>query len=239
MTRFIYASCKSPRPNWRRWISGGGAAALPFLLLVFVGQNACTSHACPGSRHSGTNLSLAVTLNLGCDSFSLRCCLSFDPHLVSGLLFKRKLRSSLFTPRMCVRISANLSMKVPEWVWFYPSLSNPPVWFCSFCICLRGPCWVSCSIALYLLFLKQSLSMSLEHTDLARQAPQWIPEIFLSLPPQRWHYRGTLQHPVFNMGAGNPDSGHHVCGDKTSLREPTPQPFTFCFWCLSLVHIAG
>lgn len=95
MTRFRYASCKSPRPNWRRWISGGGAAALPFLRLVFVGQNACTSHACPGSRHSGTNLSLAVTLNLGCDSFSLRCCLSLDPHRVSGLLFKRKLRSSL------------------------------------------------------------------------------------------------------------------------------------------------
>lgn len=80
---------------------------MPLFLVVFVGRNACTSHACPGSRHSGTSPSSAVTLNLGCDSFSWQCCLSLDPHLVSGLWFKRKLRSSLVTLRMCVRISAN------------------------------------------------------------------------------------------------------------------------------------
>lgn len=72
---------------------------MPFLpLLLLVGQK----HALPVQvmgLGTGTHLSLAITLIL----FFLQCRLSLDPHVVSGLLLKPKLRPSLVTLKMCVK----------------------------------------------------------------------------------------------------------------------------------------
>ena len=59
---------------------------------------------------------------------------------------------------------------------------------------VKGECWVSRSIALFLVPFEQGLSLNLELG--------WQPASLISAPTHCWSYRGTQSHPAFTWVLG-------------------------------------
>jgi len=68
-------------------------------------------------------------------------------------------------------------------------------------------CWVSCLIALNLIFLRDPLVLNLE---LNEQLDQLASNSFLFLPPQVLGYRKMAHHPDFYLNTEATDSGPHA-----------------------------
>lgn len=91
------------------------------------------------------------------------------------------------------------------------------------CAEARGWCSESSLASLYLIFLRQGLSLILELTNPPEPPVSGALGIWLSLPPQDWYYRRT-PCLTFYVGSRNPNLGLCACRANTSQTGPSLQP---------------
>jgi hypothetical protein len=112
------------------------------------------------------------------------------------------------------------------------TLSSYPTKLCAcacVCVCVGGclyardQYWVSSPTALYFIFWRQNLLLSLELMNSAELAGQYVSGIRVSLPssPQHWVYRCSIM-PCFYIDAADLNSSPNVCTPDTYCLSHVP-----------------